>query len=95
MEYVLKESAKKTLEELDVEKAEYILTIIEEVTEEGLEHDKVKLIQDRNGQWLYRIKIVSEICNYRAFVDYIDGKLEILDILHRDIAYEGEFGNKN
>lgn len=93
MDYTLKEPAKESLEDLPINKAEKILEVIEEVSDEGLSHGKVKLIQDRNGEWLYRIKIVSKECNHRAFVDYIDGRLEILDILHRDTAYQGRFGN--
>ena len=95
MSYILKDQAKETLSELDRDKAGQILDVIQDFSEKGLDHSNVKLIKDRRGEWLYRIKIVSENCNHRAFIDYIDGRIEVLDILHRDVAYEGKFGNRN
>lgn len=93
MNYSFKATAKQSLEELDKEEAEEIIELIEEVAEQGFNHDKVKMIKDGNGDWVYRIKVDEENTNYRVFTDYIEGELKILDILHRSIAYEDEYGN--
>lgn len=94
MDYSFKDPAKRSLEELDVEKAERILEAIEEVAEEGLKHGNTKMIKDRRGDWIYRLKADEGDINHRVFLDYINGELKILDVLHRSKAYDGEYGNR-
>ncbi|MFB6181229.1 MAG: type II toxin-antitoxin system RelE/ParE family toxin [Candidatus Nanohalobium sp.] len=93
MDYSFKATAKQSLEELDKGQAEEIIKLIEEVAEQGFNHDKVKMIKDRNGDWVYRIKAAEDNTNHRVFIDYIEGELKIIDILHRNIAYDGKYGN--
>jgi len=93
MDYSFKATARESLKELEREEAEEIVELIEEVAEQGFNHDKVKMIKDRNGDWVYRLKVDREPSNHRVFLDYIDGELKILDILHRSIAYEDKYGN--
>lgn len=93
MDYSFRENARKSLEKLDNSKSREIMKVITEVAENGFNHESVKMIKDRNGDWLYRIKIVEGTTNHRAFADYTEGKLKILDILHRDKAYEDQYGN--
>ncbi|MFB6158661.1 MAG: type II toxin-antitoxin system RelE/ParE family toxin [Candidatus Nanohalobium sp.] len=94
MNYSFKATAKQSLEELDKDQAEEVIGLIEEVAKQGFNHDKVKLIKDRNGDWVYRIKADEENTNHRVFTDYIEGELKVLDILHRNIAYEDKYGNQ-
>jgi mRNA-degrading endonuclease RelE of RelBE toxin-antitoxin system len=93
MDYSFKETAKQSLEELEKDKAREIIESVEELAEKGFEHDKLKLIQDRNGNWIYRLKVMKQKTNHRVFIDYIDNEIKILDILHREQAYEGKYGN--
>lgn len=93
MNYSFRATARQTLKELERQKAEEIIELIEEVAEQGFNHDKVKMIKDRNGNWVYRLKVDKDNTNHRAFLDYIDGELKILDIMHRSVAYEDEYGN--
>lgn len=93
MNYSLRPEARKSLKELNREQAEEIIRLIEEVAEQGFSHHKVKMIKDRNGDWIYRIKVDEDNTNHRIFTDYTEGELKILDILHRSIAYENEYGN--
>jgi mRNA-degrading endonuclease RelE of RelBE toxin-antitoxin system len=60
MNYSFKATSKQSLEELDKQRAEEIIELIEEVAEQGFNHDKVKVIKDRNGDWVYRIKVDEE-----------------------------------
>ncbi len=76
MDYSFKATAKQSLEELDREQAEKIIELIEEVVEQGFNHDKVKMIKDRNGDWVYRIKVDEDNTNHRVFTDYIEGELQ-------------------
>jgi len=92
MNSVFTDRASESLENLDSEISRRILDFIDEVTEEGFSHERVKMIKDRNGDWVYRIKIKEDGLNYRTFMDYVDGEFKILDILHRDEAYEGVYG---
>lgn len=91
MDYSFKATAKQSLEELDKEQAEEIIELIEELVEQGFNHDKVKMIKDRNADWVYRIKVDEDNTNHRVFIDYIEGELKILDILHRSVAYEDKY----
>ncbi|PSG98634.1 MAG: hypothetical protein BRC29_00725 [Nanohaloarchaea archaeon SW_7_43_1] len=93
MNYSFKETAKNSLEELDVDEVKEILRLIEEMIEEGFSHPKVKMIKERNGDWVYRLKVDRENTNHRVFLDYVEGDIKILDIMHRDVAYEGKYGN--
>lgn len=93
MDYSFKPTAKKSLEKLDKEQSREILSLIDEVASQGISHEKVKMIKDRDGNWVYRLKVDGEHTNHRAFLDYIDGELKVLDILHRENAYEGDYGN--
>ncbi|MFB6174766.1 MAG: type II toxin-antitoxin system RelE/ParE family toxin [Candidatus Nanohalobium sp.] len=93
MNHSFRKTARQTLKELEQEKAGEIVEIIEEVAEQGFNHDKVKMIKDRNGDWVYRLKVDKDNTNHRIFMDYIDGELKILDVLHRSVAYEDEYGN--
>ncbi|MFB6245217.1 MAG: hypothetical protein ABEJ03_02615 [Candidatus Nanohaloarchaea archaeon] len=81
------------MKELERQKAREIVESIEEVAEQGFNHDRVKMIKDRNGDWVYRLKVDKDNTNHRVFLDYINGELKILEILHRSVAYEDEYGN--
>ncbi len=93
MDYSFKKTAKDSLEKLDKSVSREIIETVSEVAEKGFNHDKVKMIKDRNGDWIYRIKVVREYTNHRIFADYVEGELKILDILHRNKAYEDQYGN--
>ena len=93
MNYSFKETAKNSLEELNDTEISEILQLIEEMVEEGFSHPKVKMIKERNGDWVYRLKVDKENTNYRVFLDYVEGDIKILDIMHRDVAYEGKYGD--
>lgn len=93
MDYSFGANARQSLKELDREQAEEVIELIEEVAERGFNHDEVKLIKDRDGNWVYRIKVDEENTNHRVFTDYIEGELKVLDILHRSVAYEDKYGN--
>lgn len=93
MDYVFKPAAKEALEELDNKNSEKIMKAIEEVSEQGFSHENIKLIKDQEGNWLYRLKVQDEKINQRVFLEYIDKKLKIFDILDRECAYEEEYGN--
>lgn len=94
MDYSFSEQAKKSIEEMVESHADKVLTQIKDVAEQGFSHEGVKMIKDRRGDWVYRIKIDDDAANYRAFADYSDGELKILDVLHRDQAYEGRYGEQ-
>jgi len=64
------------------------------VAEQGFKHNKMKMIKDRNGDRVHRLKVDRENTNHRVFLDYIEGELKILDILHRNVAYEDEYGKR-
>jgi len=74
-------------------KLKRIIELIEEVVEQGFNHDKVKMIKDRNGDWVYHIKVDEDNTTHRVFTDYTAGELKVLDILHRSVAYEDKYGN--
>ena len=93
MNYSFRKTSRQSLKELEQEKAEEIVEAIEEVAEQGFNHDRVKMIKDRNGNWVYRLKVDKDNTNHRVFLDYIDGELKILDIMPRSVAYEDEYGN--
>jgi hypothetical protein len=48
----------------------------------------VKQIRDKDGKWIWRLKIKEEYTDHRAFIDYLDGEFHVLKIAHRDVAYE-------
>lgn len=93
MNYSFRKTARRSLKELERQKAREIVESIEEVAEQGFNHDRVKMIKDRNGDWVYRLKVDKDNTNHRVFLDYINGELKILEILHRSVAYEDEYGN--
>ena len=93
MDHSFKATARESLKELEREEAEEIVELIEGVAKEGFNHNNVKMIKDRNGDWVYRLKVDGENTNHRVFLDYIEGEIKVLDVLHRSIAYEDEYGN--
>lgn len=93
MDYSFKQTAKEALEQLDRNQAEEILDAVAEVANQGFDHEKVKMIKDRKGNWLYRIKVNGDVTNHRVFIDYVERELRVLDIMHRSVAYEDKYGN--
>jgi|APHM01.1.fsa_nt_gi Plasmid stabilisation system protein. len=91
--YSFKQEAKNSLEGLEKNIAEEIIKTLEELSKQGFEHEKVKLIQDRNGEWLYRLKVMTDESNHRVFLDYIENEIKVLDVMHRDQAYEGKYSS--
>lgn len=92
--YSFKKTAKQSLEEMEKNVTEDIIEALEGLSTQGFQHEKVKLIQDRSGDWLYRLKVVGDGVNHRVFLDYAEDEIKVLDIMHRNQAYEGKYGSQ-
>jgi mRNA-degrading endonuclease RelE of RelBE toxin-antitoxin system len=81
------ETAVNTLRSLEKEQVEEIRKKVREVSEQQFSHKYVKPIKDR-GKWIWRLKVKEENTDHRIFMDLIEGNLVILEIAHRDNAYQ-------
>jgi len=93
IEYRFRETAKEALEELERVKSEEIISKIEDVAQTGFEHRDLRMIKDNHGEWLWRLKVDGDKTNHRIFLDYIENKIIVLDIIKREEAYKGKYGN--
>lgn len=88
LEVIWTESAQNSLEDLQDRKKKEVLDMVTELSEQQFSHNCVKPIKDRNGRWIWRLKVKEDYTDHKVFVDLEEEKLLILDIAHRDTAYE-------
>ncbi len=81
--------AQSSIQDLDEEVREIIEEKIKEVRENGIfKHRNVGIVHDEEWGEIWRIKAKNAIANHRVFFDIQDNKMVVLDVLHRDIAYD-------
>lgn len=83
--------AKKDLKELDLETIERLLDKIEERLENNRDREKISYIsKPQFGIEFQRLKITEGSLDHRIYLDFIDSKLTVFAIRHRDFAYSQE-----
>lgn len=83
----LKEKALNDLKDLSEEATEEVLDKLESFEKQQFRHPDLKKIR-YDGREIWRLKIKEKDTDHRAFIDYIDGSFQVLQIIHRDKAYE-------
>jgi mRNA-degrading endonuclease RelE of RelBE toxin-antitoxin system len=83
----LKPAARESLKELPPEAQQEVLDALAEFEESQFDHPDVKAIRD-NGEWIWRLKIKEQHTDHRAFIDYQEQVFTVLNIIHRDNAYQ-------
>ena len=76
------------MKNLSLEAREEIFSVLEEFEDKQFAHPEVKQIKDRDGKWIWRLKVKEENTDHRVFIDYVEGSFQVLEVLHRDKAYE-------
>ena len=88
MDLELKPGAIKDMKELSDQARKDIIKVLEEFEEKQFTHPGIKQIKDNDGKWIWRLKVKTDYTDHRVFIDYIDGCFQVLEVMHRDNAYE-------
>jgi len=82
---------KKDLKEFDLETRERLLDEIEERLDKDRDQDNISYInKPQFGIEFHRLKLTEDSFNHRIYFDFIDSKLVVFAVRHRDFAYSQE-----